>query len=100
MNKKNKIICNDINGNRHEVFTDELSFRPSVYGVIIKNNKILLLKQWDGYNFPGGGLNLGETIQEAIEREVWEETGFKTKNHRIIECVDSFFIVPFEKIPV
>lgn len=100
MNKRNEVICSDIDGNKHKVSADKLSFRPSAYGIIIKENKILLLNQWNGYNFPGGGVNLGETIQEALEREVWEETGFKTKNHKIIECVDSFFLVPFEKITV
>jgi 8-oxo-dGTP pyrophosphatase MutT (NUDIX family) len=73
MNKK--IICKDIKGNEYAVPVEQLSFRPSVYGIIIQEGKILLSKQWDGYDFPGGGIKLGETIEQALLREVKEETG-------------------------
>lgn len=46
-------------------------------GLIIENNSILLVEYDDNgihYNLPGGGLELGETIIEGVEREVLEET--------------------------
>lgn len=94
--RNNKVICQDINGKQYEASVEELSFRPSVYGIIINGNKVLLSKQWDGYDFPGGGVDLGETIEEALIREVKEETGLKVKVGRIVACESSFFKLPFE----
>jgi 8-oxo-dGTP diphosphatase len=94
MNKA--VICHDIKGNKFEITADKLSLRPSVYGVILKNNKVLLSKQWDGYDFPGGGIELGETIKEALIREVKEETGLAVKVGNLITCEDSFFKTPHE----
>lgn len=92
-----KVVCCDLKGNRKEVSVDKLSFRPSVYAVIIKDNKVLLVRQWDGYDFPGGGLDIGETIDEALKREAWEETGLKIIKKEIVTCETSFFTLPFVK---
>lgn len=48
--------------------------------IINTEGKILLLKRnkpcgW--FTLPGGTVNEGETVQEALEREVFEETGLK-----------------------
>ena len=99
MNSK-KVSCRDIKGNFSEVLVSELSFRPSVYGVIIKDSKILLSKQWDGYDLPGGKVELGETIKEALVREVKEETGVNVKVGKLICCEDSFFKLPKDGKPV
>lgn len=96
MIKRKKIItCTDIRGNTFSVSVEKLSFRPSVYAVIIENNKVLLSRQWDGYDFPGGGVEIGETIEEAIKRETWEETGVKISLGPIIYCSDAFFKFSF-----
>ena len=71
---------------------NKLIFRPSVYAVIIKNGKILLSQQWDGYDFPGGGIKKGETIEHALKREVWEEVGVKIKPGKLLHVTDDFFI--------
>lgn len=39
------VTCTDRNGNKHTVQVDELTFRPSVYAIIIEDNRILLSKQ-------------------------------------------------------
>ena len=88
---KKQIICHDKDWNKFKVNVDKLTFRPSVYGVIIKNGKILLARQWDGYEFPGGGIKLDETIEEALKREIWEETGYKVKAEKILHSENSFF---------
>ncbi|HBG82136.1 TPA: hypothetical protein DDW69_04880 [candidate division CPR2 bacterium] len=89
--KSEKIICLDHDGNTHEVLASKLVMRPAVYGIIIRDERILLSKQWDGYDLPGGGVELGETIKEALIREVKEETGIEVKVNSLVDCKDSFF---------
>lgn len=86
-----KVTCHDIYGNLYEVDESQLKFRPSVYGVLIEDGKVLLSKQYDGYEFPGGGAELGETMKEALEREFFEETGLKVKMLEPIYSKTSFF---------
>lgn len=95
-NKINFVTCEDIEGNKFEVKISDLIFRPAVYGIIIKDKKILLSKQWDGYDFPGGGIELGEDTQDALVREVKEETGMDVKPLKIQYCSNSFFKLPFK----
>ncbi len=51
--------------------------RPTVRGIIEKDGKLALIhkKEYDYYAFPGGGIDEGETYEEALIREVKEETG-------------------------
>lgn len=60
-----------------------------VTGVLVKNEegKLLLVKKPDGvgpyagtYLTPGGGVHDGEPIDEAAQRELFEETGVKVRN--------------------
>lgn len=92
-----KILCRDRNNNYRKVDVSQLKFRPSVYGILIEKNKILLSKQWDGYDFPGGGMNIDETIDQTLEREFKEETGIKVKRREVIACESSFFTIEFTK---
>lgn len=89
------VICKDIEGKEYSVSTSQLSFRPAVYGVIIQEGKILLSKQWDGFDFPGGGIKLGETNAVALAREVFEETGLKIEVGRVLNANSSFFKLPY-----
>lgn len=93
---KGKVACYDIHKKKKTVDSKKLSFNISVYGIIIKDGKILLSKQWDGYDFPGGTIKIGERIEDALEREVWEETGIKVKADKLVGCFDSFFISPYK----
>jgi len=51
--------------------------RNAVRAIILKDNKILmvLLEKTNEYKFPGGGVEKNETFEDALKREVSEETG-------------------------
>jgi len=58
-------------------------------GVIIKNNKILLIKRKNNpfkgkWAIPGGFVGYGEKVEDAVIREINEETGLITKVKDII----------------
>ncbi|MGB2928428.1 MAG: NUDIX hydrolase [Desulfobacterales bacterium] len=52
----------------------------AVGAVVFKEDKVLLVLRAkppaeNHWTIPGGSVELGETLQEAAEREIWEETG-------------------------
>jgi len=89
-----KITCRTIDGKKQEFDVDELTFRPSAYGLAIKDGKILLSPQWDGYDFPGGGVDKGERLEAAVIREVKEETGLDVTVGDLLLVADDFFVHP------
>jgi len=79
-----------------------------VIGVVKKRNRYLLTKrktpksEWNKWQFPGGGLEFGEKLDEGVKRELKEETGVDAKiikrlNHvfEIIRIKDKFHGVLF-----
>ena len=62
------------------------SFSIGVFGIIFdKDKKALLAKRrdYDLWNLPGGGVDAGETPEEALEREILEEISAKVKNKKL-----------------
>ncbi len=98
MSKKNQdlVVCEDIKGKKYHVPKSKISFRPAVYGVVIKDNKVLLAKEWGKYDFPGGGIEIGEATEHALIREYKEETGLNVKVKNILYADNSFFKLPFD----
>lgn len=39
---------------------------------------------WDGAAYPGGHIELGESLHEAVVREIHEETGLAIKNPKLL----------------
>ncbi len=59
--------------------TEKVFSRPSARAIIEKDGKLLLVysRKYDYYKFPGGGIEKGETGENALIREVLEETGYR-----------------------
>lgn len=90
-------MCTNMLGESREVDTSELEYRPSLYGVIIEGANVLLVPHWDGYDFPGGAMIIGETFRETFAREVKEETGLGATIGEHLMTDENFFLHPASK---
>jgi 8-oxo-dGTP diphosphatase len=72
-----------------------------VGGVVIEQGRALLIRrgsepllgQW---SIPGGTLELGESLEEGVARELLEETGLEVRVLELIEVFDRIFREPGE----
>ncbi len=77
--------------------------RVRVCGILIENGKILMVKHQNigtrGYLWspPGGGLQYGETVREALVRELKEETYLDISVERFL-FVNEFLQVPLHAV--
>ncbi|MEU5407423.1 NUDIX hydrolase [Nocardia asteroides] len=70
---------------RTDYFHDPAAPRPNAIKVAVSavvlddEGRILMIRRTDNdrYSIPGGGLEAGETVSEAVAREVLEETGIE-----------------------
>jgi 8-oxo-dGTP diphosphatase len=67
-----------------------------VGGVVIENGRALLIRRGSEplrgeWSIPGGTLELGETLQEGVARELLEETGLDVHVLGLIEVFDRIF---------
>ncbi|MCK5682580.1 NUDIX domain-containing protein [bacterium] len=69
--------------------------RIRVSGVLVSDNKILLVshkKKDDEYwLLPGGGVDVGETLEVALLREFLEETGIHVKVEKVLFLSDTIY---------
>lgn len=78
----------------------KLTWRPSAYALIFNDaGEILLLDNIHNgtLEFPGGGLELWERVEDGVKREVWEETGLTVTVGGLIHADDAFFLTPTGK---
>lgn len=71
-----------------------------VGAVVIDGTKVLLVRRGNEplkgeWSLPGGALELGETLQQGIVREVFEETGLTVSPVGVVEILDR--IIPDEE---
>lgn len=69
---------------------EQIGIRPCV--ILIENEKVLVVEskysKEEFLLFPGGGVEKGETLEEAAVREMLEETGLKIKIKKMIYVDD------------
>jgi 8-oxo-dGTP diphosphatase len=85
--------CRDIFGNTVDLPLEKMIFRNSVYGLILNEGKLLLVRTRSTglYAFPGGGIELGEPLAEALHREIREETGIRVEMGELATLSEDFF---------
>jgi nucleoside triphosphatase len=85
--------CNTLLNEKRLIPTEELVFRPSVYGLVKNEGKILLIRTsaTGVYEFPGGGIELGERMEEALRRELIEEAGIEVSVGKFLLFKENFF---------
>lgn len=69
--------------------------RNAVRALILRENNILLLRKEgyaDGerYALPGGGQDIGETLEQTLQRECMEEIGAQVEIHDLVYVADCF----------
>lgn len=77
---------------------------PTVAVLIIKDNEVLLVKHTEKaghvtgtYGLPSGRINEKETERKAAVRELFEETGLRTKEDNLIEFPKNFYVADLER---
>ena len=87
------VECELISGEKRDVPIEELVFRPAVYVLIYNAPKLLLIntKSTGKWFFPGGAIEKGEKTEEALRREVQEETGAILDALSFFTFKESFF---------
>lgn len=66
---------------------------------VVKDNALLLVRDARGWDVPGGHVEPGESAEEAVVREVLEETGCKLINPTLLFYLHCLQTVPNTKYP-
>ncbi|MBT6206249.1 MAG: NUDIX hydrolase [Alphaproteobacteria bacterium] len=53
------------------------------YGILLRDGQVMIAAEWIGpvfaWKYPGGGIEAGETAEQAVRREFIEETGIAVR---------------------
>jgi 8-oxo-dGTP diphosphatase len=87
-------------------FSREYPDRPviGVGGVIIDHGRTVLIRRGTEpllgeWSIPGGTIEIGETIEQAVRRELREETGLEVRVLELIELFDRIYLQDGAAVP-
>ena len=86
------VECITLEGHKKEIQKDRLILYPAAYAIVVHNGKVLLLtmRHTGKYHLPGGGIDVGEKIEDALKRELREETGVEVDVKRFAHFEELF----------
>jgi putative (di)nucleoside polyphosphate hydrolase len=71
-----------------------IRYRPNVAALIVNSvGNLLICERWmipGAWQFPQGGVDDDETLEQALFREVREEVGLEPKHYEVIERRDGY----------
>ncbi len=75
----------------------------AVGGIIFKGNQVLLIKRAEHpdkgkWTIPGGVVEVGERIQDALKREIFEETSLIVSVGRLVSLFEKIIKDPYGRI--
>ena len=68
--------------------------KVDVRGVVFQDRKVLLVRELSDegrWTLPGGWADVGDKPSLAVEREVWEESGYRTRATKLLATYDRRF---------
>ncbi len=76
-------------------------FRPNVAALMVRDDgRLLVCERWQvpgAWQFPQGGVDPGETAEEALFREVREEIGLRKKDYEVVKSRSGYrYLYPQE----
>jgi|SRR3990167_237543 len=90
---KETIAALSLHGQKVNIEKSKFRIRVAGYCLVVHEDKILLVntKSTGKWFVPGGEVSQGEKIEEAIKREVFEETGIEIEVEKFLTFREVFF---------
>ena len=87
------VDCIDIHGQMRRLPKTDLIFRPAVFAIVVHDEQLLVLtlKATGKRHLPGGGVDLGDTLETTLKRELQEETGVEIEVGNLVYVAELFF---------
>ena len=89
-----QVTCYDSNGNAISVSSENMTFRPAVYGIFIEHQQVLLTRhaQTGLFQPPGGILQSLETPTQAVRHHFRDVTGMTPRLGPLLLVEDQFIV--------
>lgn len=87
------VTCDRFLGGTIDLPRARLAIRPAAYGLIVHDGRVLLMgnRRVERLSLPGGGIEVGERLADAVQREIREETGLTVRVDRLAAFREGFF---------
>jgi 8-oxo-dGTP pyrophosphatase MutT (NUDIX family) len=87
------VTCERFLGGTIDLPRERLDFRPSAYGLIVHAGRLLVMgnRHVDRLSLPGGGVEVGERLVDALQREIREEAGITVEVGALAGFRETFF---------